>query len=307
MDLRERVVTACEAATDTQAAVAKRFKVSVAWVKRLLQRKRNNGAIAPLPHGGGRKPAFEGEQLEKLKTAVQERPDATLQELLEKTGVAASVMAVHRALERMDCRRKKKSLHASEQERPDVKTRREEWRHQAGELERARLVFIDESGAKTNMTRLYGRTFGGHRLVDAAPHGHWSTTTMISALRLDGSTADMVLEGATDGTAFGVYVERVLIPTLQPGDIVVMDNLAAHKMSVIVAAIEQTGAEVRFLPPYSPDFNPIEKMWSKIKAYLRKVKARTKETLWQAIGDALRTVTAIDALGWFESCGYTQS
>ena len=202
---------------------------------------------------------------------------------------------------------KKKSLHASEQERPDVKARREEWQTQAGALERARLVFIDESGAKTNMTRLYGRTFGGQRLVDAAPHGHWSTTTMISALRFDGSTADMVLEGATDGVAFGAYVEHVLIPTLRPADIVVMDNLAAHKMAAIVAAIEQTGAEVRFLPPYSPDFNPIEKMWSKIKAYLRKVKARTEDTLWQAIGDALRTVTATDALGWFESCGYTQS
>ena len=202
---------------------------------------------------------------------------------------------------------KKRSVHANEQERPDVEARREEWQKQAGELDRARLVFIDESGAKTNMTRLYGRTFGGHRLVDAAPHGHWSTTTMISALRFDGSTADMVLDGATDGTAFGVYVERVLIPTLRPADIVVMDNLAAHKLSAIVAAIEQAGAEIRFLPPYSPDFNPIEKMWSKIKAYLRQVKARTKETLWQAIGDALRTVTAIDALGWFKSCGYTQS
>lgn len=143
--------------------------------------------------------------------------------------------------------------------------------------------------------------------MDTTPHGHWSTTTIISALRFDGSTADMVLDGATDGTAFGVYVEQVLIPTLRPGDIVVMDNLAAHKMSPIVAAIEQTGAEIRFLPPYSPDFNPIEKMWSKIKAYLRKVKARTKETLWQAIGDALRTVNAMDAFGWFKSCGYTQS
>lgn len=157
------------------------------------------------------------------------------------------------------------------------------------------------------MTRLYGRTFGGKRLVATTPHGHWSTTTMISALRFDGSTADMVLEGATDGAAFGAYIEHVLTPQLRPADIVVMDNLAAHKMTVIVAAIERTGARVCFLPPYSPDFNPIEKMWSKIKAYLRKVEARTKETLWQAIGDALRTVTAKDALGWFESCGYTNS
>jgi transposase len=168
-------------------------------------------------------------------------------------------------------------------------------------------VFIDESGAKTNMTRLYGRAFGGKRAVDTAPHGHWSTTTMISALRFDGSTADMVLDGATDGTAFLTYVREILTPSLQRGDLVVMDNLAAHKMPKVLETIEASGAKVCFLPPYSPDFNPIEKMWSKIKAYLRKVKARTKETLWQAIGVALKKVTASDARGWFESCGYIQA
>jgi len=173
--------------------------------------------------------------------------------------------------------------------------------------DRACFVFIDESGAKTNMTRLYARTFGGQRAVDKIPHGHWSTTTMISALRLDGSTADMVLEGATDGDAFRVYVSQVLAPTLKRGDIVVMDNLSAHKISGVIETIQATGAELWFLPPYSPDFNPIEKMWSKIKAHLRKIKARTKEGLWQAIGAALKTVTASDALGWFESCGYIQS
>jgi len=174
-------------------------------------------------------------------------------------------------------------------------------------LDRGRLVFIDESGAKTNMTRLYGRCFGGQRVVDAAPHGHWCTTTMISALRFDGRTTDMVVEGATDGDVFRTYAERILAPTLRPGDRVVMDNLAPHKMPAVVAAIEATGAQVCFLPPYSPDLNPIEKMWSKIKAYLRKVEARTKEALWQAIGDALKTVTASDALGWFEACGYTRA
>lgn len=168
-------------------------------------------------------------------------------------------------------------------------------------------MFIDESGAKTNMTRLYGRAFGGQRAVDTTPHGQWCTTTMISALRFDGSTADMVLEGATDGAAFLVYTREILAPKLRQGDIVVMDNLAAHKMPAVIEAIEASGAEVWFLPPYSPDFNPIEKMWSKIKAYLRKVKARTKESLWQAIGDALKKVTASDALGWFESCGYIRT
>lgn len=170
-----------------------------------------------------------------------------------------------------------------------------------------RLIFIDESGAKTNMTRLYGRAPRGQRVVDATPHGHWTTTTMISALRVDGSTADMVIESATDGATFLAYVQQVLGPTLKRGDLVIMDNLAAHKMAAVVKAIAATGAEAKFLPPYSPDLNPIEKMWSKIKAYLRKTKARTKEALWTAIGAALATVTASDARGWFTSCGYTQS
>ena len=201
----------------------------------------------------------------------------------------------------------KKSLHAAEQDRPDVVARRQEWAEKTSGEERSCFVFIDESGAKTNMTRLYARAFGGQRAVDKVPHGHWSTTTMISALRLDGSTADMVLEGATDGDAFLVYVRQVLAPTLKNGDIVVMDNLRAHKVTSVIETIQATGAKLWFLPPYSPDFNPIEKMWSKIKAYLRKVKARTKEELWQAIGTALKTITASDALGWFESCGYIQS
>jgi transposase len=201
----------------------------------------------------------------------------------------------------------KKSLHAAEQDRPDVVERRREWTRKTAVATRSCFVFIDESGAKTNMTRLYARAFGGRRAVDKVPHGHWSTTTMISALRLDGSTADMVLEGATDGDAFQVYISQVLAPTLKPGDIVVMDNLGAHKISSVIETIKATGADVWFLPPYSPDLNPIEKMWSKIKAYLRKVKARTKEELWQAIGAALKTITASDAIGWFEACGYIQS
>jgi transposase len=200
----------------------------------------------------------------------------------------------------------KKSIHAAEQERPDVKAQREAWREKTAGLDLNRLVFLDESGAKTNMTRLYGRSFGGRRLVDAAPHGHWCTTTMLSAMRLDGSTAAMVIEEPTDADVFEAYVVQVLIQSLGPGDIVVMDNLPPHKKPGVIAAIQAAGAAVWFLPPYSPDLNPIEKMWSKIKAYLRKVKARTPAALFDAIAAALLTVTASDAFNWFASCGYTQ-
>jgi len=170
-----------------------------------------------------------------------------------------------------------------------------------------KLVFIDESGAKTDMTRLYGRAKAGARATDTAPSGHWCTTTMISSMRLDGSTACMVVDGATNKEVFQPYVQHILLPTLRPGDIVVLDNLSAHKNQQIRGLIESVGAELWFLPPYSPDLNPIEKMWSKIKAILRILRARTKETLINAIAKALEAVTANDAIGWFESCGYTNT
>jgi transposase len=167
-----------------------------------------------------------------------------------------------------------------------------------------RLVFIDESGAKTNMTRLYGRAKEGQRAVDDAPSGHWCTTTMISSVRLDGSTACMVVDGATTKDIFKAYVEQILLPTLKAGDIVVLDNLSAHKNKEIRDLIESVGAELWFLPPYSPDLNPIEKMWSKIKSILRRLKARTEEALINAVAKALDAITANDVKGWFESCGY---
>lgn len=202
---------------------------------------------------------------------------------------------------------KKKSLRAAEQDRPDVKVQRDAWREQTAGVDVCRLVFLDESGAKTNMTRLYGRSFDGQRVVGAAPHGHWRTTTMLAAMRIDGSTAPMVIEGPTDAEVFEAYVEQVLAGSLRPGDIVVMDNLAPHKKPAVIAMIEAAGAEVWFLPPYSPDFNPIEKMWSKIKAFLRKAKARTWEALLAAIRAALQEVSDADARNWFASCGYTQA
>jgi len=154
------------------------------------------------------------------------------------------------------------------------------------------------------MTRLYGRVFGGQRLVDAAPHGHWCSTTILSSIRLDGSAAAMVIEGATDTSVFRAYVQHVLIPGLRPRDIVVLDNLAPHKHPEILQMLERSGVQVWHLPPYSPDFNPIEKMWSKIKAYLRKAKARTPGALLRTIARALKTITAADAAGWFQHCGY---
>jgi transposase len=187
--------------------------------------------------------------------------------------------------------------------------KRKAWAKDIVGIETQRFVFFDESGAKTNMTRTYGRTLDGGRLVDSVPNGRWSTTSMLSSIRLDGSTAAMTLAGATDRAAFDIYIEQVLIPTLRSGDIVVMDNLAVHQSPRAEAMIRDVGAELWFLPPYSPDLNPIEKMWSKVKAHLCRAKARTERALHRAIAAALKNVTATDAEGWFKHCGYrhTQS
>jgi transposase len=155
------------------------------------------------------------------------------------------------------------------------------------------------------MTRLRGRSPRGQRVHASAPCGHWKTTTMISSIRLDGSTACMTIEGATDTEVFRAYVREVLCPTLRAGDLVIMDNLAPHKSDPTLELITAAGAQVLFLPAYSPDLNPIEKMWSKLKSLLRGAEARTTEELVAAIGNALAQVTAQDALGWFVSCGYS--
>jgi transposase len=161
------------------------------------------------------------------------------------------------------------------------------------------------------MDRTYGRSASGKRVDGPVPHGHWLVTTLTAAVRLGGvpEAACLAFVGATDAMAFETYVEGCLVPALRPGDIVVMDNLGSHKRPPPLAAIEGAGACVRFLPAYSPDLNPIEKMFSKLKAYLRKVKARTVESLHDALGDGLRSVTAPDIASWFKSCGYrhTQS
>ncbi len=182
---------------------------------------------------------------------------------------------------------------------------RARWAKAKARVAHWRFLFVDESGAKTNMTRLYGRAPRGTRVYDRVPNARWETSTMICAVGRNGPQAPWVLDGPIDGAAFSVWTRYVLAPTLEPGDIVVMDNLSVHKNHVARAAIEAAGAEIWDLPPYSPDLNPIEKMWSKVKASLRKAKARNAETLYQAVGHAMAKITQQDIVNWFASCGYS--
>ncbi len=193
---------------------------------------------------------------------------------------------------------------AAEQKREDIADERRRWKQALADVHPSRLVFLDESGAKTDMTRLYGRAPRGQRVIEYTPAGHWCTTTMLGALRWDRFEAPLVIEGAMDSVVFRGYVERMLVATLHPGDVVVMDNLSPHKTLGVQEAIEAVGATVRYLPPYSPDFNPIEFMWSKVKQHLRFAAARTHGQLVIAVGDAMRLVTPDDCRGFFAGCGY---
>ena len=171
-------------------------------------------------------------------------------------------------------------------------------------MDPAALVFLDETGASTNMVRRYGWSVRGERLVDAAPHGHWHTTTFVAGLRSAGIIAPFVLDGPMTGEAFRAYVEQFLAPALSVGDIVVMHNLAAHKVAGVAAAITAVGASILYLPPYSPDLNPIEQMFAKLKALLRKAAARTRDALWHAIGRSLGAFTSNECRSYLRNAGY---
>ena len=181
---------------------------------------------------------------------------------------------------------------------------RRRWRQEQRQLTPERLVFLDETWASTAMARSRGRAPRGERLVSAVPHGHWKTTTFIAGLRQAGVVAPLVLDGPMNGAAFRAYVEQMLAPTLRRGDVVIMDNLSAHKVDGVRQAIEARGAELLYLPPYSPDLNPIEQLFAKLKALLRKTAARTVSTLWEAIGALLDSFEPDECANYFRHAGY---
>jgi transposase len=198
----------------------------------------------------------------------------------------------------------KKSVRAAEQDRPDVAAARMAWADGQTKLDPERLVFIDETGTSTNMARLRGRARRGERLVGKIPHGHWKTTTFVAGLRSDALTAPCVIDGPMNGNTFLAYVEQILAPSLKPGDIVVLDNLSAHKVAGVREAVEAAGARLLYLPPYSPDFNPIEQLFAKIKALLRKAAERSVDGLWSRIASLLDAFTPQECANYLRNVGY---
>jgi transposase len=198
----------------------------------------------------------------------------------------------------------KKSAHALEQDRPDILKRRRAWFDTQLDLDPAKLVFIDETGLSTKMARLRGRSPCGERCRAGVPNGHWKTTTFTGALRLTGMTAPFVYDGAMNGNVFRAYVEQVLVPTLAAGDVVIMDNLPAHKAAGVRDAIEAAGASLLYLPLYSPDFNPIENAFAKLKALMRAKAERTISALWNAANSIVELFTPAECANYFRAAGY---
>jgi putative transposase len=201
----------------------------------------------------------------------------------------------------------KKTLIASEQDRPDVARRRTQWVLYRDRIDPARLVFIDETWTKTNMAPLRGWAPVGQRIKAKVPNGHWKTMTFLAALRQDRVEAPWLIDGPINGERFLLYVEKVLVPTLQPGDIVVMDNLGSHKSKAVRHAIRKAGARLFFLPKYSPDLNPIEQLFAKLKHWLRKAAKRTVQTVCDAIGQILSRITTHECSNYFANSGYDRS
>ena len=305
-DLRVRVIELIEAGSSRREA-AELYGISPSVVVIWAQRWKQTGSISAKPSGGSISPLEE--HAEFLLGLIVEQPDLTLDEVvvaMSKAGIVGSRTAVWRFYERHDISFKK-TLYAEEQRRADVVRARRRWMREQGMFDPARLVFIDETCTNTAMVRLRGRAPRGERLVDYAPHGAWKTVTFVGALRQRGMTAPFVIEGAMNGPMFLAYVRQCLVPTLKRGETVLMDNLPVHKVAGVAEAIQAAGAMLIYLPKYSPDLNPIELAFSKLKAHLRKAAEHTIPRLLRRIGRVVTDFSAQECRNFFRHAGYVRT
>jgi transposase len=302
IDLRSRVLKDADAGLSSKD-LAERYHVSRAWVDALKQRRRETGSIAPLKQTKFRRRALTPADADRLVALVAAQPDATLTELRDALPTSVGLATIWRALNQLQFTLKK-TVHADEQRRPDVMADRRRWRDWQPVRDAARYVFLDECGVATDLLRRYGRSLRGTRLRDHTPCSHWQAHTVIAALRPTGVTAPAVFDGPIDNPSFLAYIEQVLVPTLQRGDVVVLDNLPAHKQPAVRHAIEAVGAQLRFLPPHSPDFNPIEHAFSKLKAFLRAARPRSFDDVLVLVAAALELFTPSECRNYVHHCGY---
>jgi transposase len=301
-DLRERVVKAVDQGL-SQTEIVKLFGVSSASIKRYVKLRRETGSLAPkaIP---GRPKRKMGLLLAGLRPQLEAHPDATLEEHCEmweaETGVKVSSSTMGRAIQRLKWTRKKKTLEASERKEEE----RQQFLDQVKDIDASKFRIIDETGSNLALTRLYARAPKGKRARGRIPRNRGKNVTMITDLSLHGLGEAFMIDGAINGELFETYIEHIFVPTLSSGEIVIMDNLSAHKSEKVRQLIEAKGSQLIFLPAYSPDLSPIEEAFSKLKAVIRGIGPRTRDDLYKSIEYALTTITANDASGWFGHCGY---
>jgi len=302
-DMRQRLIAEVESGASRRAA-AEEFAVSastaIIWVKCF----RETGRCAAKPRGGSISPLEE--HADFLLSLIEKEPDLTLDEMvltMRRHKILGSRTAVWRFFKRHKITFKKKPARCG-QERADVARARRRWMREQGMFDPAHLVFIDETAANTKMVRLSGRCPRGERLIGRVPQGHWKTITFVGALRRNGMDAPCTVDGSMNTAKFLAYIKQCLAPTLKRNDIVVLDNLPAHKAPAIREAIEERGAELRYLPQYSPDLNPIEMSFSKLKTSLRKAAERTIPRLRRRIGRFACSLTPREARNYFRHAGY---
>ena len=300
--VRDRIIGLYEQGKGTKE-IAELFGLCRSGVRRVRQRFRERGTTDPLPRDPGRGPGLSEAERERLREMVRATPDATLAELHAGLGAGVAVSTIDRWLSRLGLPRKKKTRRASEQrDRPDVRQAREEWPAKVAGIPLADFVLVDEFGATTAMARTHGRAPPGERVVGYVPGGHYKQVSTIAAMAAGGVVASATFDGATDAGTFVAFVGEALVPALRPGQVVILDNLKAHKDPAVERLIEAAGCRLLPLPPYSPDFNPIEMAFAKVKAILRSIAERTVQGLFGAIGRALAAVTPDDALGFICHC-----
>ena len=309
MALRERVVAFVEEGHSHRASAAQ-FRVSVKFVNDMVILKRETCGLEPRTQGNGGGHGKLASIRGWLKARMLAKPDLTLDdfvlEVADDHGVKVHRVSVWRVLRSLGLTYKK-DLQAAEQKRPDVRQARHIWITRRQPFMRnllPRLGFIDETSLKTNMTKTTGWSPKGARLIDHAPFGHWKTQTFIAALRHDRLDAPWVIDGAMNGELFDLYVKTQLAPTLQSGDVIILDNLSSHKSPTAADALNAIGAWFLFLPPYSPDLNPIEMAFAKLKALTRRAAARTYDDLWQAVGHVCDLFTEEECYNFFNAAGY---
>nr|WP_155255265.1 IS630 family transposase [Bradyrhizobium elkanii] len=305
LDLRKRVVAAIEGGMSRNQA-AKQFGVAISTAIGWMQRVDETGSVAPGQMGGHKPKAVSGDHAVWLSQRIKDG-DFTIRGLVAELAGRGLKVDYHSVWDFVHAEKlsfKKKRVVAGERDRPDVARRRAQWTKYQDRVEAERLVFIDETWTRTDMAPLRGWAPRGRRLPAKVPHGRWKTMTFLAALRHDRIDAPWFIEGPIDGASFRTYVEKVLLPTLRPGDIVVMDNLGSHKGKVVRQLIRSAGAKLFFLPKYSPDLNPIEQVFAKLKHLLRKAAARTVDTVCTAIGEALPAFTSEECANYLENSGY---